>query len=101
MWSSGSEWFSPWKSIDGFHVETNTTGSMKTLIEGLFQKERLLTYIRYFIVFENINDKITKKGAKYHQFFAVQTAAEKAMVTMKTKGEKRVGVIWHTTGSGK
>ena len=31
-----SEWYAPWKSIDGFEVEPNTTGSMKTLVEGLF-----------------------------------------------------------------
>jgi len=27
-------------------VEANTTGSMKTLLEGLFPKDRLLSYIR-------------------------------------------------------
>ena len=50
---------------------------MKVLVEGLFSKNRLLEYIRDFVVFEEANDKITKKGAKYHQFFAVRLAAEK------------------------
>ena len=36
MWPASDEWYAPWKSIDGFHVEANTTGSMKTLVEGLF-----------------------------------------------------------------
>ena len=48
---------------------------MKTLIEGLFPKDRLLQYLRDFIVFEVANDVITKKGARYHQFFAVRLAA--------------------------
>ena len=60
--AAGFEWYAPWKSIDGFTVEPNTTGSMKTLVEGLFPKDRLLDYVRNFIVFEVVNDKITKKG---------------------------------------
>ncbi|MCB0183931.1 MAG: type I restriction endonuclease subunit R, partial [Caldilineaceae bacterium] len=68
MHSAGFEWFAPWKSIDGETVEANTTGSMKTLIEGLFPKDRLLDYVRNYIVHEVVNDRITKKGAKYHQY---------------------------------
>jgi type I restriction enzyme, R subunit len=101
VWPAAMEWYAPWKSIDGFDVEPNTTGSMKTLIEGLFPKQRLLQYIRDFILFESANDKIVKKGAKYHQFFAVLLAAEKTIRTVTAGKEKRIGVIWHTTGSGK
>ncbi|MGE5609482.1 MAG: type I restriction endonuclease subunit R [Bacillota bacterium] len=101
MWTATGEWYAPWKSIDGFDVEPNTTGSMKTLVEGLFPKDRLLQYIRDFIVFEVANDKIAKKGAKYHQFFAVRLAAAKTIETVTAGKDKRIGVIWHTTGSGK
>jgi len=101
MWTAQSEWYAPWKSIDGSTIEANTTGSMKTLVEGLFQKERLLAYVRDFILFEVANDKVTKKGAKYHQFFAVRLAAQKAIETVTSGADKRIGVIWHTTGSGK
>ncbi len=101
VWPTTMEWYAPWKSIDGFENERNTTGSMKTLIEGLFPKDRLLQYIRDFILFEAANDKITKKGAKYHQFFAVRLAADKALSAMHAEDKKRIGVIWHSTGSGK
>jgi type I restriction enzyme R subunit len=112
VWTAGREWYSPWKSIDGFEIEPNTTGSMKTLIEGLFPKDRLLAYIRDFIVFETVNDKVTKKAARYHQFFAVRLAVERFIATYEriksnpivdsaSKPDRRVGVIWHTTGSGK
>jgi type I restriction enzyme R subunit len=101
MWTSTPEWFAPWKSIDGSTDVPKTTGTMKTLVEGLFQKDRLLAYVRDFILFEVANDKITKKGAKYHQFFAVQIAAEKAIQANRPGADKRIGVIWHTTGSGK
>ncbi len=101
MWSATQEWFAPWKSIDGFHIEPATTGTMKALLEGLFAKPRLLRYIRDFVLFEVANDKITKKAAKYHQFFAVLLAADKAVATFKAGKDKRIGVVWHTTGSGK
>jgi type I restriction enzyme, R subunit len=101
VWSAPTEWFAPWKSIDGLNIEKNTTGSMKALIEGLFSKERFLAYVRDFIVFEQANDIIAKKGAKYHQFFAVLEAVARAKVAFVAGANKRLGVIWHTTGSGK
>ncbi len=102
MWPAGLEWYAPWKSIDGTKVEPGTTGSMKTLIEGLFPRERLLSYVRDFVLYENAHEKITKKGAKYHQFFAARIAAGKAVEAMRDdRPDKRLGVIWHTTGSGK
>lgn len=101
QWTSSMEWYAPWKSIDGFNVEANTTGSMKTLVEGLFPKDRLLAYIRDFVLFEVVNEKITKKAAKYHQYFAVRLAADKTVAAVGAGADPRVGVIWHTTGSGK
>jgi type I restriction enzyme R subunit len=101
MWTADMEWFAPWKSIDGFAIEANTTGSMKTLVEGLFPKERLLSYLRDFITFEVVNDKISKKAAKYHQYFAVNIAVQKCIDAVAAGANKRIGVIWHTTGSGK
>ncbi|UQA58584.1 type I restriction endonuclease subunit R [Polyangium aurulentum] len=101
MWTASDEWYAPWKSIDGRNVVPATTSSMKALIEGLFSKERLLSYVRDFIAFEEANEKLTKKGAKYHQFFAVRLAAEKTRHTFLAGKDKRIGVIWHTTGSGK
>lgn len=100
MWTADLEWFAPWKSIDGELIEPETTGSMKSLIEGLFDKRRLLDYIRHFVLFESVEEKITKKGAKYHQYFAVRKAVERCVLATQSK-DKRIGVIWHTTGSGK
>jgi len=100
VWTANEEWYAPWKSIDGEHVEAGTTGSMKALIEGLFPRDRLLAYVRDFIVFEVANEKIAKKGAKYHQFFAVRKAVQRTLAAF-VSSEKRLGVIWHTTGSGK
>lgn len=101
MWTSGEEWYAPWKSIDGQNIAGSMIGSMKVLIEGLFSRERLLSYIRDFIAFEVDKKGIVKKGAKYHQFFAVKRAVERTLQTFEVAGEKRIGVIWHTTGAGK
>jgi type I restriction enzyme R subunit len=99
--SADFEWYAPWKSIDGHTNEPATTGSMKALIEGLFPKDRLLDYIRHFIVFEVVNDAITKKAGKYHQFFGIRFAVEHAIRATQPDGDRRVGVVWHTQGSGK
>lgn len=101
VWSAGREWYAPWKSIDGHTVEPGKTGSMKTLVEGLFRKERLLAYIRDFIVFEVDRRGVAKKGAKYHQFFAVLRAVEKTLSAFDAGADGRIGVVWHTTGAGK
>ena len=101
MYAASFEWFAAWKSIDGVKVAPETISTMKTLIEGLFPKDRILNYIRNFIVHEVINDRITKKGARYHQFFAVNFAVEKAVPALQTGQNRRVGVIWHTQGAGK
>lgn len=107
MHAASLEWFAPWKSIDGRATEPATTASMKTLVEGLFAivgangRSPLLDYIRHFIVFEVVNEVITKKGAKYHQFYGVRFAVEQALRATQPNGNRKIGVIWHTQGSGK
>jgi type I restriction enzyme R subunit len=100
MWTANLEWFAPWQSVDGVSNEPGKTGSMATLINGLFRKERLLDYVRNFILFEADKTGIVKKGAKYHQFFAVRAAVERTLAAFHDQTQ-RIGVIWHTTGSGK
>jgi type I restriction enzyme R subunit len=101
QWPAGMEWYAPWKSINGVDVEPGTTATMKTLVEGLLRPERLLRYVRDFVLFEVSNERITKKGAKYHQYFAVQAATERAISAVRPGADHRLGVVWHTTGSGK
>ncbi|WP_062310434.1 type I restriction endonuclease subunit R, partial [Alicyclobacillus sendaiensis] len=95
------EFYSAWKSIDGRNVDNNIANSMKTLIEGLFPKDRLLSYIRDFIVFMDDGKKVTKIGARYHQYFGVRFAVEEAIRATRPDGDRKIGVIWHTQGSGK
>ncbi|MGN6214867.1 type I restriction endonuclease subunit R [Parafilimonas sp.] len=100
MFSSGMEWFAAWKSVDGINVVQNDF-ALETLIKGLLVPERLLQYIRFYIFHELDKGQLIKKGAKYHQFFGVQYALEETKKAIKPFGDGRIGVIWHTTRSGK
>ena len=100
MFSSGMEWFAAWKSIDGIKMVENDF-ALETLINGLLVPERLLQYIRFYIFHELEKGILIKKGAKYHQFFGVQYALEETKKCIKPFGDGRIGVIWHTTRSGK
>jgi type I restriction enzyme R subunit len=101
MFSSGMEWFAPWKSINGKDTVQDNDFQMHTMLMGLFPKERILNYIKNFIFHEDHNGKLIKKGAKYHQFFGVNFAVEAAKKSVRPFGDGRIGVIWHTQGSGK
>ncbi len=95
------EWFKPWMSADGETVADEKKQSMRMLIRGLFPKDRLLHYVRNFIVHENTGGGIRKKGALYHQFFGVRRAVEETLRATQPDGDQRIGVIWHTQGAGK
>ncbi len=101
MFSSGMEWFAPWKSINGTETVQEDDFQMHTLLFGLFPKDRLLNYIKNFIFHEDHIGSLIKKGAKYHQFFGVNFAVEAAKQSVRPFGDGRIGVIWHTQGSGK
>lgn len=101
MFASGMEWFAPWKSINGKDTVKDNDFQMHTLLMGLFPKDRILNYIKNFIFHEDHNGSLIKKGAKYHQFFGVNFAVEAAKKSVRPFGDGRIGVIWHTQGSGK
>jgi len=95
------EWFLPWRTIEGKDVAPKGLPELEVLIKGIFKKQRFLDLLRYFIVFEVDGADITKKMAGYHQFHAVNMAVECTLQATSSKGDKRVGVVWHTQGSGK
>ncbi|WP_312764481.1 type I restriction endonuclease subunit R [Epilithonimonas sp.] len=70
--------------------------SLKYIVEGLFQRDKLLDYIENFIMFYNSDYKIC---AKNHQFIGVNKAIESFSHREEKHG--KLGVFWHTQGSGK
>jgi len=122
--TAGREWFKPWRTISGEALAAAHIPQLQVVIEGLLAPRRLLDLVRDFIVFEDEGGgRIAKKMAGYHQFHAVQVAvgetlraAELARIDRVAEGggryeagrkpggkpgDRRVGVVWHTQGSGK
>lgn len=117
--TAGREWFKPWRTISGEDLANAHMPELQVLIEGLLAPARLLNMVRDFVVFEDEGDgRLIKKMAGYHQFHAVQVAVGETLRAAKLvaeergryeagrqpggqPGDRRVGVVWHTQGSGK
>ncbi len=118
------EWFMPWRTIEGEELADNRLPQLQVVIEGVFEKRRFLDLIRHFIVFEDVGGGVLiKKMAGYHQYHAVNVAVQETVRACMTvadvsgirdegtyfargqqdakRGDRRVGVVWHTQGSGK
>jgi len=67
------------------------------LLVGLLDRHRFLEFIKLFILFDR---KIGKIAARYPQAFGIKALMER-ISGFKPSGERRGGVLWHTTGSGK
>ena len=89
-----------WKSENGEKPEENKTDFFTVVLNGMFPKERLLDIIRNFIVFQDVKGQTVKILAGYHQYFAVRKAVDRTKLALREKSRK-VGVVWHTQGSGK
>lgn len=120
--TADKERFMPWKTVEGEALADGRAIELEVLLRGIFEKRRFLDFIRYFIVFEDSGDgQPVKKMAGYHQFHAVNMAIEQTLRAALEKGgiaerrghyktqpprdaqpgDQRIGVIWHTQGSGK
>ena len=95
------ERFMPWRTVDGSAVAPKGVPELETLIDGVFEKTRFLALIRDFTVFGDTGSGIVKIVAGYHQFHAVRHAVESTAAATSPDGDRRIGVIWHTQGSGK
>ncbi len=120
---AGREWFKPWRTIAGEKLADGHLPALQVVIEGLCAPRRFLDLLRDFIVFEDDGGRIIKKMAGYHQFHAVQVAVGETLRAAELRragivgeppgryeagvqpggslGDRRVGVVWHTQGSGK
>jgi type I restriction enzyme, R subunit len=120
--TANQEWFKVWRTIEGEFDAPATALELETLVRGVFEKQRFLDLVRNFIAFEDDPDSgaVNKIIAGYHQFHAVKAAVDETLrATAKDRvaetigtywagkmeggkgGDRRVGVVWHTQGSGK
>jgi len=97
-----------WKTKEDSGVQTD----LQVMTKHMFDKRVLLNLIRYCTVFEAEEKKDEKTGlvsiskikkvAAYHQYYAVQKAVNQTIrATDAEDGDRKVGVVWHTQGSGK
>ena len=99
--SADFERFMPWRTTDGKEIAPKGAPELATLIEGVFEQSRLLELLSQFLVFGETGTGLTKIIAGYHQFHAVRHAVNRTVTASSPQGDQRVGVIWHTQGSGK
>jgi len=98
--TSGWEWFKAWKTIDGEQLESGRP-QLEVLIKGALAPDNFLQLIRYSTIFETRHGEAIKKIASYHQFHAARKAADATSIAVRPDQDGRIGVIWHTQGSGK
>ena len=123
--TSGREWFKPWRTVTGETLADPHMTELQVMLEGVFEPRRVLALVRDFIVFEDDGSgALVKKMAGYHQLHAVRVAVDETLRAAKLRraelrtaeesgryesgrkpggdpGDRRIGVVWHTQGSGK
>ncbi len=99
--SADLERFMPWRTINGKDVAPKGAPELTTLISGVFQHSYLLDLLSSFMVFGETGSGLAKIIAGYHQYHAVRHAIENTVEASSPEGNQRIGVIWHTQGSGK
>lgn len=99
--TADQERFMPWRTTDGKVIAAKGQPELGILIDGVFDRRRLLDLLHDFTVFGETGSGLAKIIAGYHQFHAVRHAVDKTIEASAPQGDRRVGVIWHTQGSGK
>jgi len=111
--TAGSEWVKAWRSLPGQASDDGDKPELQVLLEGICEPARWLSLLRDFIVFEDDGGALVKKMAGYHQVGAVEMAlretlraagrreTEPGQPAGGKRGDGRIGVVWHTQGSGK
>ncbi|MBR3527904.1 MAG: type I restriction endonuclease subunit R [Bacteroidales bacterium] len=96
--TSKEDRFMEWKTKDGME-ETKDFIDYDTFFVGMFKRDRFLDLIKNFTCFSVDEAGSAKILAGYHQYFAVKKAVDRTVKA--TNGDGKIGVFWHTQGSGK
>ena len=98
--TADEERFMPWRVAGGIeHPERHL--ELEVLVRGLFDRETLLDFLRYFVAFQNSGSGAAKLIAGYHQYHGVRKAAQRAVEAATQRKDGKGGVMWFTQGSGK
>lgn len=99
--TANEERFMKWRTVDGKSLASPAEPQLEVMINGMLEPRRLLDIIQNFILFQSDGENTFKILAAYHQYHAVNKAVEKAQLATVEDGDHKIGVVWHTQGSGK
>lgn len=95
------EFFYAWRKIAGMENEADGIDAMFTLIQGMFQRDRLCDIIQNFIYLPDSSKKNEKIVCRYPQYYAANKLFDNIIVNQKPKGNGKGGTYFGTTGCGK
>lgn len=78
---------------------TGEVADYDVAFKSVFTPKILLNLLKNYILFDVREGSYAKILAGYHQYYAVEKAAKRAEKAVK--GDGKIGVFWHTQGSGK
>ena len=87
-----------WKTTDGSY-ESTVFADFETFFNGIFTKHRFIDIIADFTLTMGVDKKL-RILAGYHQYFAVKKALDCTKQALQ-RNDGKIGVFWHTQGSGK
>ncbi len=95
------EFYYAWRRVAGLAKEVDGIDSMFTLIQGMFNRNRLRDIIRNFIYFPDSSKKNEKIVCRYPQYYAAKKLFDNIKVAQKPKGDGKGGTYFGATGCGK
>lgn len=97
--TAGFDRFMRWRAPK--NISTGDDLELEVMIKYMLSPKDLLNLIENFIIFETDGDNTIKILGAYHQYYMVNKAVQAAKRALNNPEDKRIGVVWHTTGSGK
>jgi type I restriction enzyme R subunit len=95
------DFYYAWRRVAGLAKDVDGIDSMFTLVQGMFNKNRLRDIIRNFIFIPDSSKKEEKIVCRYPQFYAARALFDKIKKAQKPEGDGKGGTYFGATGSGK
>jgi len=95
------DFFYAWRRVTGLAKDVDGIDSMFTLVQGMFNKNRLRDIIRNFIYIPDKSKKEEKIVCRYPQYYAARTLFDTIKKAQKPEGDGKGGTYFGATGSGK
>ena len=95
------EFYYAWRKINSNDTEVDGIDSMFTLIQGMFNKSRLIDIIHNFVYLPDSSKKDEKIVCRYPQYYAVNKLFKSIQAHQRPDGDGKGGTYFGATGCGK